>query len=228
MKKVWIILLITICLEVQAKDLGVFGALFPIEENNLIEVIQRRLAKLHQEGTLEMHQQNIQNRIKNQVERPKAVENITHTKEPRTFTYDPSITVMQDLKNHQGTVFAKKGDKINPLTHRSFSKPLLFIDGDESAHLTWAFLMLKRHPLAKVILVKGAPLHIMRDMGIQVFFDQAGKMTQKLSIHQVPAIVTQDGLLLKIEEVKVDTDSLVATRHQEAQPSKVSNSKKGA
>lgn len=230
MTKVWIVLCIATCLEAQAKDLGkdlgTFGALFPIEENNLIEVIQARLAKLQQAGTLEMHQRNIQNRIKNQVERPKAVEDITHTKEPRTFTFDPSITVMKDLKDHQGTVFYQKGQRVNPLETRALTKPLLFIDGDESSHLTWAFLMLKRHPLAKVILVKGAPLQIMRDLGIQVFFDQVGKITQKLGINQVPAIVTQEGMLLKIEEVKADVDSLVATRHQEAQSSKASGTKK--
>jgi len=67
---------------------------------------------------------------------------------------------------------------------------------------------------------------MMRDLGIQVFFDQAGKITQKLDIRQVPAIVTQEGMLLKIEEVKADAESLVATRHQEAQSSKTSGTKK--
>ena len=99
----------------------------------------------------------------------------------------------KDLKDHQGTVFYQKGQRVNPLETRALTKPLLFIDGDESLHLTWAFLMLKRHPLAKVILVKGASLQIMRELGIQVFFDQAGKITQKLGIRQVPAIVTQEG-----------------------------------
>lgn len=198
-----------------AKDLGVFGTLFPIEENNLIEVIQTRLAKLQQEGTLEKHQQNIQSKVKKKIERPQAVEGIIHTVQPRTYTFDPSIIVTQDLKDHQGTVFYQKGQRVNPLESRGLTKPLLFIDGDESSHLTWVFFMLKRHPLAKVILVKGAPLQMMKDLGIQVFFDQFGKITQKLGIKQVPAIVTQDGLLLKIEEVKADSETLVATRIQE-------------
>ncbi len=230
MTKGWIVLSIAMCLEAQAKDLGkdlgTFGELFPIEENNLIEVIQARLAKLQQAGTLDMHQRNIQQKIQKQVERPKAVEGITHTKEPRTFTFDPSITVMKDLKDHQGTVFYQKGQRVNPLETLALTKPLLFIDGDESSHLTWAFLMLKRHPLAKVILVKGAPLQIMRDLDIQVFFDQFGKITHKLGIKQVPAIVTQEGMLLKIEEMKADAATLVATRHQEAQSSKASGTKK--
>lgn len=204
------------CHALQAKDVGVFGALFPIEEHNLIEVIQTRLAKLQQEGTLTMHQRNIQNKVKKQIERPTPVEGITHTIKPRTFTVDPTITVTQDLKDHQGRVFYQKGQRVNPLESRALTKPLLFIDGDESSHLTWAFFMLKRYPLAKVILVKGAPLQMMKDLGLQVFFDQFGKITKKLGIQQVPAIVTQDGLVLKIEEVKADAATLVATRQQEA------------
>ncbi len=198
-----------------SKDLGVFGTLFPIEENNLLEVIQTRLAKLQREGTLEMHQQNIQSKVKKKIERPQAVEGIIHTVQPRTYTFDPSITVTKDLKDHEGKVFYQKGQRVNPLETRSLTKPLLFIDGDESSHLTWAFFMLKRHPLAKVILVKGAPLQMMKDLGIPIFFDQFGKITHKLGIKQVPAIVTQEGMLLKVEEQKADAATLVERRHQE-------------
>jgi conjugal transfer pilus assembly protein TraW len=95
------------------------------------------------------------------------------------------------------------------------TKPLLLIDGDAAEHITWAFLLLKRYPLAKVILVRGAPLQMMRDRGIPVYFDQHGKITQKLGISQVPAIVTQEKDHLKIEEVKADVSELVAIRHQE-------------
>ena len=209
----------------QAKDLGTFGALFPVEENNLIEVIQAKLLKLQQAGTLEMHQQNIQAKVKKQVERPAPVEGIIHTVEPRTFTFDPSIMVKSDLKDHQGTVFHHKGERVNPLQLRSMTKPWLFIDGDDPEQITWAFSILKNHPLAKVILVKGAPLQMMKDLGIQVYFDQFGRITQKLGIKQVPAIVTQEGLLLKIEEIKADSAALGETRHQEM---KSSNTKEKA
>ena len=70
------------------------------------------------------------------------------------------------------------------------TNPLLFIDGDESIQLTWAFRMLKIHPLAKIIFVKGAPLKIMEEIGLTIYFDQHGGITKKLGITQVPAIVT--------------------------------------
>ena len=233
MARTWLVFffLIEVCLSAAqvkdlGKDLGVFGALFPIEENNLIEVIQAKLLKLQKEGTLEQHQQTIKNKVKKQIERPAPVEGIIHTVEPRTFTFDPSITVTNDLKDHQGTIFHHKGERVNPLKLRELTKPLLFIDGDVPEHITWAFSILKNHPLAKVILVKGAPLQMMKDLGIQVFFDQFGRITHKLGIKQVPAIVTQDDLLLKIEEVKADAATLVAARHQEKASSVITQLKK--
>lgn len=199
-----------------AKDLGTFGEVFEVEEADLLEVIQAKLKNLEASGGLKEHQEKIAARSKQAIERPQAVAGVTHTTKPRTFTYDPSITLASDITDHEGRVFAKKGEHINPLNYRSMTKPLLFIDGDQSDHLTWAFGQLKQYPQAKVILVKGAPLQIMRDMGIQVYFDQYGKITNKLGIVQVPAKVTQAGNFLQIEEVKVDTDMQIQieARHQ--------------
>ena len=211
---------------VYPKDFGVVGEVFPIQEKNLIEVIQAKLLKLQADGKLETYNQQIQTKVKSQIERPAPVAGITHTKTPRTFTYDPSITVAADLKDTHGTVFHRKGERVNPLHFRSMTKPLLFIDGDDSVQITWAFRMLKKHPLAKIILTNGAPLKIMEEIGLTIYFDQHGKITQKLGIACVPAIVTQEGEVLKIEEVKADAAELVEMRLQE-EKSKPQKTKQG-
>lgn len=207
------------------KDLGTFGEVFPIQEKNLIDVIKTKLLKLQEEGMLDSYNQKIQTNIKNRIERPAPVKGVTHTTKPRTFIYNPSITLIADLKDTPGTVFHRKGEKINPLHYRSMTKPLLFIDGDESIQISWAFSMLKKYPLAKIVLVKGAPLKIMEEVGLSIYFDQYGKITQKLGIKQVPAIVTQDKEHLKIEEVKADAGELVEMRLQET-AQKLQNTKK--
>jgi len=40
---------------------------------------------------------------------------------------------------------------------------------------------------------------------INLYFDQEGVLTHKLGIKQVPALVTQVGHFLKIEEIKLET-----------------------
>lgn len=187
-----------------AQDLGTYGELFPIAETNLVEVIERKLAKLEQNGSLKDYQAQVQSKVEAKLKRPAAVSSVVHTTKPKTFTFDPSITVTADLRDHKGNVFHHQGEVVNPLHYRSMTKPLLFIDGDELKHIEWALKVLKKYPLAKVILVKGEPLKLMDELGITIYFDQFGKITQKLGILQVPAIVTQDNNLLKIEEVLPD------------------------
>lgn len=53
----------------------------------------------------------------------------------------------------------------------------------------------------KPILVAGEPLNLMRDWKRQVFYDQGGTLVRRLGIHRVPAVVTQDGKRLRVDEV---------------------------
>jgi conjugal transfer pilus assembly protein TraW len=41
-------------------------------------------------------------------------------------------------------------------------------------------------------------------MKIRVYFDQGGALVRKFGISQVPAIVSQEGRMLKVNEVKVN------------------------
>ena len=188
----------------EAVDFGVMGEVFPILEQNLIEVIMQKLQKLQADGKLEVYQKQIQDRVKNGIERPNPVKDVIHTQTPRSYTFDPSIVVTKDLKDQNGNVFYKSGTKVNPLTIRPMTKPLLLIDGDSTDHLTWAFKMLKTYLLAKIIFVKGAPLKIMKEIGLTIYFDQQGVICQKLGIKQVPALITQKDDLLLILEMKAE------------------------
>ena len=185
-------------------DYGVFGEVFEIAEKDLIAVIMQKLEAMQANGQLEAHQQQIQAKVKNNIERPQPVKDIVHTQTPRSYTFDPSIVVSKDLKDQNGNVFYKKGTAVNPLTIRPMTKPLLLIDGDASDHLTWAFKMLKTYPLAKLVFVKGAPLKIMKEIGLTIYFDQQGVICKRFGIKQVPALITQKDDQLLIQEMKAE------------------------
>jgi conjugal transfer pilus assembly protein TraW len=72
------------------------------------------------------------------------------------------------------------------------TKVLLFIDGDEKAHVRWTLDKIKNDPAAKVILVKGSPLKLQERLDRPIYFDQYGTLATKLGIKQVPAIAFQD------------------------------------
>lgn len=185
------------------KDHGVVGTTFEIQEEDLLELIERKLKTLEKDGSLQKHQKKIAEAAQKKIKRPKPVEGIKHTTEAKTFTYDPSITVPYDLKDHQGKVFHKSGTKVNPLDFRSLSKPMLFIDGDDEEQVSWAIRQcaIAPQPVAQIILVKGSPFELMKKLDFPIYFDQEGTITKKLKITQVPARVTQQDKHLLIEEI---------------------------
>ncbi len=190
--------------EPQPKDLDVYGEVFLIKEKSLLEVIHTKLQALKESGTLENHQKVIVEKTKDKVVHPDPVWGICKTTKPRSFGYDPSITVPYDLQDHQGKVFHQKGTKVNPLDTHAFKTPFLFVDGDDSEQVAWA---IKEHQLAmnnhkpKIILVKGTPFELSKKLNLPVYFDQSGVLVRKFGISQVPARVYQQDKLLLVEEL---------------------------
>lgn len=54
-----------------------------------------------------------------------------------------------------------------------------------------------------MILVAGSFLKLNREWGRPVYFDQMGILTKKFGIERVPAVLTQKGRELQIEELKL-------------------------
>ena len=183
-----------------AKDFGTQGVLFPIEEEDPIVTIKNKLKVMEKSGELERHNKELQKKTTASVERPKPVEGITRATQTRVFYYDPTYVVKTDITDPQGQIFAKKGTKINPLETVTLSHSLLFFDGDDAEQKSWVLQKSQEGP-SKLILIKGAPLSLSEEIKVPVYFDQSGVLTQKFGILHIPALVTQQGLHLRIEEI---------------------------
>lgn len=183
----------------QPRDLGCYGETFPIQEVSLLDVIRHQLKGLVDSDSLDQHQKLIQERMVHRIQHPSSVEGLKPTTHPRAFTLDPTFVLDQDIKDAQGRILYPQGTKINPLHYVSLSKPLLFVDGD--VHQDWVKEQSKQSPHAKVILVKGSPLALEKDLNHPVYFDQGGFLSKRLGLSQIPARVTQQGDHLLIEEV---------------------------
>ena len=182
--------------------LGIFGETFEIHEMDLLEKIQTRLLQMQKDGSLEVENEKIKERILGNIETPQAIAGVKTTEKERTFEYDPTIELTQDLTDRKGRIFARKGDRFNPLDTVNLSKPLLFIDGDDEKQIQWA-ISKSEFWKSKIILVKGTPLKLQERLKRDIYFDQHGFITNKLVITQVPAIVFQKSgeKVLTISEV---------------------------
>ncbi|MFN9001672.1 MAG: type-F conjugative transfer system protein TraW [Holosporales bacterium] len=190
---------------VDAQDLGVFGPTGPILEEDIQEVIISRLKKLESNGELKKHQLLLQQKAQERIRRPPAVEGIQKCKSSRTFHYDPSFTWPDNLSDHRGRVFYQAGQKVNPLSHMTLDRVMCFLDGDDPEQVAWLQQQLKNETQNVVpILVKGSPLNLADELERRIFFDQEGVLTKKFGITAVPARVSQEGLLLRVEEIALE------------------------
>ena len=76
MKKLMIFLII-LTGSIHAKQLGTFGETFVIKEPDLLEQIRAKLYKLQENGTIEQHQQIIQQKTIAAINRPNKVQGLT-------------------------------------------------------------------------------------------------------------------------------------------------------
>ena len=97
-----------------------------------------------------------------------------------------------------GCAIHARGTQVNPLDSVPLRAELLFFDGDDPDQLAWA---LRQSPNAKLILVRGAPLKLMKARQRRFYFDQGGKLSTHFAIRAVPARVRQQGRLLEVSEI---------------------------
>ena len=132
------------------------------------------------------------------VNRPDPVAGIVRASEARRWQFDPTITLAADIRGAKGELIHAAGTRVNPLDSVGLRADLLFLDGDDPDQLAWA---LKQDANAKLILVKGAPLELMKARQRRFYFDQGGKLTERFGIRSVPARVHQQGRLLQVSEI---------------------------
>ena len=96
------------------------------------------------------------------------------------------------------------GTKANPLDIVSLSRHLLFFDARDSRQVRRAReLMTHYQGKVKPILTGGSYLDLMKSWRVPVYYDQQGMLTRRLGITQVPALVSQEGKRLRIDEMEV-------------------------
>ncbi|WP_420493662.1 type-F conjugative transfer system protein TraW [Qipengyuania pacifica] len=190
-----------------ARDFGQRGTVFPVIERDLLEQIHSRLTQMERSGETARLNEDLKRRTIARVNRPDPVAGIVRASEARRWHFDPTITLAADIRGANGELIHAAGTRVNPLDSVGLRAELLFLDGDDPDQLAWA---LKQNANAKLILVKGAPLELMKAGQRRFYFDQGGKLTERFGIRSVPARVRQQGRLLEISEIALPPRRMTA------------------
>ena len=196
-----IILCVASCMGT-AENIGNYGQVFVVEEEDIRDHIMRRLKTMEASGELARRQREVTARVAAHIIRPTPL-NLPTTTTPIRFTVDPTQRVSHDVFGPNGLLIAKKGTLINPFEHVTFTKTLFFIDGDSPRQVAWAKTHYKEYAYVKFILTGGDVRKASRQFG-RVYFDIGARLTKTLQITHVPSVVNQDGRVWAVREIGVN------------------------
>src|SRR6202162_4135991 len=113
----------------RAEDLGTVGETYAIAEPHLLTYIEQTLREKERSGDLANLEEQAKRRVVESIRNPKPLAGIRPTQTARTFYFDPSIKVEQNITDDKGNIIVPAGTTKNPLEVVSLSKHLLFFDG---------------------------------------------------------------------------------------------------
>ena len=193
------------CLSIFAKDLGMIGVMYPIAETDFVTMAQKKIQeKLGSDGGISRWQIQQKESLRVAADRPTPVSGLISTIQVRQWFWDPSFVIPHNVRSANGAIVLKAGERFNPLEKVSLKNALIFFNGDDPQQLSWAQEQNKIFKGRVLLILVNGSLHEVQSYFPQkhVYFDQGGRLTQKLQITQVPAIVRQVGKQLEISEVK--------------------------
>jgi len=194
-----------VCSNVRAESLGVLGPTYPIAEEHLLKMIETRLRAKEQSGELARIQEQIVARGKQAVLAPPPLQ-LPVVAVPRTFYVDPTYVLDRNIADGSGHLLFAAGTRANPLDIVSMSRRLFFFDGRDERQVAMAERLAKGETAkTKPVLVGGSYLDLMRRWKVPVYYDQRGVLVKRLRIERVPALVSQEGRRLRVDELVPDS-----------------------
>lgn len=200
-----LLILLLLCLpRSQARDLGVIGPTWPIAEPHLLHDIEQRLRSKEDSGELNRQWQQLRARARQQLETPPPVLGLRTTQQARTFYLDPSYTLQRNVLDGDGHLLFAAGTRHNPLDILSLSSHLLLFDARDPRQTRLARRLLAHYKQRlKLILVAGSWQALRKRWQQPVFYDQHGVLSRRLEIRQVPALISQQGTRLRVDELEL-------------------------
>ena len=185
-----------------AENLGKIGPTYPIAERNFLDVIMERLRAKRDSGEIAKAEQLARTRATETIANPPPVPGLHRAEAARTYYFDPTFTLDRNVVDANGQLLFPVGTRQNPLAVVRLSKHLLFFDGRDQRQVERARELIDTYQgKVKPILVAGSYIDLMKAWSRPVYYDQHGFLVRRLGITGVPALVSQDGLRLRIDEL---------------------------
>lgn len=209
----WLLLLLLQPALVNAKSLGVYGRTYDIIEVDALEQIMADLKAKQADGTIDRINKEMQERAKQYAHRPTGTK-LPTAKVRRTHYFNPAVKYTQPIVDADGRVLFPTGTTVNPLDYMPMTRPWVFFDADDEEQKAWVHSLIKDRPYAySLVMINGNVIETMKTWQTRIYFDQYGKYVEKLNLQTLPAVMSQEGKVLRVDEIPPTEELADASQH---------------
>jgi conjugal transfer pilus assembly protein TraW len=174
-------------------DLGTDGPVHPIYERDLAALIRERASQLTTD--------HLKARLAPAVrEYGRRLPGLPPAMESQRRTFEPVITIQDEIRIPGGEVIAPAGTSLRPLQYATVHGRWVFVDTDQPRHMQWAEQVLKEDPSLHIVTVHGDPLDAEDRLHTKVYLAYP-TLLERFGVERVPSVVTQVGSQFVIDEV---------------------------
>jgi conjugal transfer pilus assembly protein TraW len=181
--------------EAVAKDLGKYGATYPIIEEDAISQLKKAIAKYDWEKFKSMQKEKIKNF------KPKDLVDLPVAKEDKVFKVDMTGAIKEDIIGRDGEVIYPKGYRYNPMEYVFMRRIIVFINGKDEKQIEWY----KKSPYpadmrTMLLITDGSYLDVRKKLNTLTVYYANREIIERMGIKAVPSVAVQKGTELEVQE----------------------------
>lgn len=181
------------------------GPLFPVIERDLLDHIDEAIEPAIATDGMARQLRRARIRAAAYVKAPPPVAGLVAATVATSRLFDPTVRLRHAISDADGNVLHPAGTAVNPLDQVRLDGLLVLLDERVPAQAEFARRFDGGQARTRFILTGGEPGRIARQLGARVYFDQYGAISERLGIDELPAIVSQEGMMLRIDTVALAT-----------------------
>ena len=192
---VTIILAISLQIEALAKDLGTYGATYPIMEGDAIAQMKKAIAGYDWEKFKRKQREEINNY------KPKDLVDLPTVRKDKVFKVDMTGSIKEDIIGRDGVVIYPKGYRYNPMEYVFMRRILVFINGKDEKQIEWY----KKSPYPSdmrtmLLITDGSYLDVRKKFKTLTVYYANKEIIERMGIKAVPSVAVQKGTELEVRE----------------------------
>ena len=184
-----------------AKDLGKYGATYPVIEEDAIAQLKKAIARYDWVKFKNGQKEKIRNF------KPKDLMDLPVARENKVFNVDMTGTIKENIIGRDGEVVYPKGYKYNPMEYVFMRRIIVFINGRDEKQIEWY----KQSPYpadmrTMLLITDGSYLNVRKKLKTLTVYYANREIIERMGIKALPSVAVQKGTQLEVREYALKKD----------------------